>query len=98
MQGVSINPRVCGRWNVSVTTGAGKNILSVFQIIGRKFRLAECDGMNFATSDEAFDYAERMGFLHRFGRNTSRFAGNRSYRRHKGSNYDPTHYRFRRAS
>lgn len=72
------------KWSVSCTSGyvTGAVILNVFQLRGRKMQRASIDGLHFPTSDQAFDFAFAHGFLHQYSRNTSRYTGNRSLRKH----------------
>ena len=74
------------KWSVSCTSGyvTGAVILNVFQLRGRKMQRASIDGLQFQTSEQAFDFAFAHGFLHQSGRNTASFTGNRSLRKHAG--------------
>ena len=61
------NGKVAGsKWSVSCTSGivAGAVILNVFQLRGRKMQRASIDGLQFQTSEQAFDFAFAHGFLH----------------------------------
>ena len=81
------NGKVAGsKWSVSCTSGivAGAVILNVFQLRGRKIQKASIDGLQFSTSEQAFDSAFAHGFLHQSSLNTASFTGNRSLRKHTG--------------
>jgi len=76
------------KWNVSTQFPASaddsRTELHVFRFVGNKLVKAECYGMRFANSDEAYTYAEEHGFLHRWSRNTTTFHSNRCFRRRSG--------------
>ena len=77
-------------WSVSATSGTGINgsILHVYKhhqvSNGSLWQYGQANGLQFADSAAAFQYASEHGYTHQYNRNRIKFHGNRSFRKHTG--------------